>query len=171
MSWASRRRTSYTLGVVIFFAVVIGGALAYWYFCISPTRSDGIRKQGATTPVIEARINAGNRIVAHTYFEFTAPFTWERMKNNATTISVNNKNISNIAEAPRLSALAQNNSVVAQTDISFVAVIGDPGGNACTASATSLERLNTGESSDIVFTCPDPFTIQPSRLKVIPIVT
>ena len=250
MSWASRRRTSYTVGVIIFFAVVIGGPLTYWYFSIPPTCSDGIRNQGetsadkggpcfvldedslqqyallwarsfrvrdgsynavayiqnpnkeagvraaryrfglydsqnvlvaeregtmyimpgATTPVIEARINAGNRIVAHTYFEFTAPFTWERMKNNATTISVNNKNISNIAEAPRLSALAQNNSVVAQTDISFVAVIFDPAGNAFAASATSLERLNAGESSEIVFTWPDPFAIQPSRLDVVPLV-
>ena len=250
MSWASRRRTSYTVGVILFFAIVIGGPLAYWYLSVPPTCSDGIKNQsetavdkggpcsvldedslqqhallwarsfrvrdgsynavayiqnpnkeagvraaryrfglydsqnvlvaeregtmyimpGATTPVIEARIDAGSRIVAHTYFEFTAPFTWERMKNNATTVSVSNKDISNIAESPRLSALAQNNSVVAQTDISFVTVIFDPAGNAFAASATSLRRLGAGESSEIVFTWPDPFAIQPSRLDVIPLV-
>jgi len=250
MSWASRRRTTYTLGVILFFAVVIGGPLAYKYFSIPPTCTDGIQNQGetsidkggpcfvldenslqqyallwtrsfrvrdgsynavayiqnpnkdagvraaryrfglydaqnilvaeregtmyimpgATTPVIEARIDAGNRIVAHTYFEFTGPFTWERMKNNALAISVSNKDISNITEAPRLSALAQNNSVVAKTDISFVAVIFDPAGNAFAASATSLQRLDAGEISEIIFTWPDPLAIQPSRLDVIPIV-
>src|SRR3989344_4834807 len=210
MSWASRRRTSYTTGVILFFAVVIGGPLMFWYLSGPPSRRGGIQKQGettgekreagvrsaryrfglydasnvliaeregimyimpgATTPVIEARIDAGNRIVAHTYFEFTEPFTWERMKNNATAISVSNKDISSVAEALRLSALAQNSSVVPLTDISFVAVVFDPAGNAFTASATSLSRLDAGEASEIVFTWPDPFAMQPSRLDVIPIV-
>lgn len=250
MSWASRRRTSYTLGVILFFATVIGGPLAYWYLSVPPTCNDGIQNQGetsidkggpcfvldekslqpyallwarsfrvrdgsynavayiqnpnkdagvrvaryrfglydarnvlvaeregtmyimpgATTPVIEARIDVGKRIVAHTYFEFTAPFTWERMKNNALAISVSNKDVSNTTQTPRLSARAQNNSVVAQTDIAFVAVVFDPAGNAFAASATSLSRLDAGETSEIVFTWPDAFAIQPSRLDVIPVV-
>ncbi len=249
MSWASRRRTIYLFGVIAFFAVVIGGPLAYKYFSIPPTCTDGVQNQdetavdkggqcfilderslqphallwarsfrvrdgsynavayiqnpnrdagvrvaryhfglydaknilvaeregtmylmpGATTPVLEGRIDAGNRVVAHTYFEFTEPFTWERMKNNALVISVNNKDVSDTSVAPRLSALAQNNSVVAQTDISFVAVIFDPAGNAFAASATSLERLAAGETSQIIFTWPDPFAIQPGRLDVIPL--
>lgn len=250
MSWASRRRTAYTVGVIIFFAVVIGGPLAYWYLSVPPTCSDGIQNQretsidkggpcsvldesslqqyallwarsfrvrdgsynavayiqnpnkeagvrsaryrfglydakniliaeregtmyimpGATTPVIEARIDVGNRIVAHTYFEFTEPFTWERMKNNATAISVSNKDISDVTGAPRLSALAQNNAVVAQQDVAFVAVVFDPAGNAFAASATSLQRLDAGETAAVTFTWPDPFAMQPSRLDVIPLV-
>lgn len=251
MSWASRRRTTYLFGVIIFFAVVIGGPLAYKYFSVPPTCTDGIKNQdetavdkggrcfvlderslqsyallwarsfrvrdgsynavayiqnpnkdagvreahyhfglydaqnilvaeregtmyimpGATTPVLEGRIDVGNRVVAHTYFEFTEAFTWERMKNNAVAISVNNKEISNILESPRLSALAQNNSVVAQQNISFVAVIFDPAGNAFAASATSLPRLEPGQSSQIVFTWPDAFTIQPGRIDIIPLMT
>ena len=249
MSWASRRRASYLFGIIVFFSVVIGGPLAYKYFSIPPTCTDGIQNQdetsidkggpclivdesslqpyallwargfrvrdgsynavayiqnpnrdvgvrsaryrfglydaknvlvaeregtmyimpGATTPVLEGRIDAGNRIVARTYFEFIEPFTWERMKNNALVISVNNKDISDISVAPRLTALAQNSSVVAQTNISFVAVIFDPAGNAFAASATSLQRLNPGETSPITFTWPDPFTIQPGRTDVIPL--
>ncbi len=249
MSWASRRRTTYLFGIVIFFAAVIGAPLAYWYFSIPPTCTDGIKNQGetaadkggpcfvlderalqphallwarsfrvrdgsynavayiqnpnkdagvraaryhfglydsqnvlvaeregtmyilpgGTTPVLEARIDAGNRVVARTYFEFTAPFTWERMKNNALAISVSNKEISNILEAPRLSALARNNSVAGQTDISFVAVIFDAAGNAFAASATSLQRLDAGETAPVVFTWPDPFAIQPGRIDIIPL--
>lgn len=250
MSWASRRRTAYAGGVILFFVIVIGVPLAYWYFSIPPTCSDGIKNQGesapdrggpcfildervlqahatlwarsfrvrdgtynavayvqnsngeagvraaryrfgfydsqnilvaeregvtyimpgAMTPVLEARINAGNRIVAHTYFEFTEPLTWERMRNNARAISVNNKDISNTSEVPRLSASVRNNSVMDFIGVSFVAVIFDPAGNAFAASATSLERLPADESSQIVFTWPDPFTIQPGRIDIIPLV-
>lgn len=249
MSWASRRRALYLFGIIIFFSAVIGGPLAYKYFSIPPTCTDGIQNQdettidkggpclivderalqpyavlwarsfrvrdgsynavayiqnsnkdvgvriayyrfglydaqnilvaeregvmyimpGATTPVLEGRIDVGNRVVAHTYFEFTEPFTWERMKNNALVISVNNKNITDASVAPRLAALAQNTSVAAQTNVSFVAVIFDPAGNAFAASATSLPRLEAGETSPIVFTWPDPFTILPGRIDVIPL--
>ena len=250
MSWASRRRTSYTLGVIIFFAVVIGGPVAYVYFKTPPTCSDGIQNQdetsvdkggqcfildertlqphatlwarsfrvrdgsynavayiqnpnkdagvraahyrfglydpkniliaeregimfvmpGATTPVIEAKIGTGNRIVAHTYFEFTEPPVWERMKNNALTVTVNNKDISNITAAPRLSATVKNTAVASLIDVSFVAVVFDPAGNAFAASATTLARLDAGASSQITFTWPDPFAIQPGRIDVIPLV-
>lgn len=250
MSWASRRRTTYIFGVILFFTAVIGIPLAYWYFSIPPTCDDGIKNQGetatdkggpcfvldekslqpyallwarsfrvrdgsynavayiqnpnkdagvrvagyrfglydaknvliaeregvtyimpgVTTPVIEARIDAGNRIVAHTYFEFTAPFVWERMTDNALAISISNKDITNVAESPRLVARAQNTSVIPQTDISFVAVVFDPAGNAFAASATALSRLDAGEVSEIVFTWPDPFSMQPGRVDIIPIV-
>lgn len=46
MSWASRRKTAYATGVFLFFAILIGGPLAYWYFSIPPTCSDGIQNQG-----------------------------------------------------------------------------------------------------------------------------
>ena len=48
MSWASRRRTAYTFGTILFFLVVIGGPVAYWYFSIPATCTDGIQNQGET---------------------------------------------------------------------------------------------------------------------------
>lgn len=50
MSWASRRRTSYALGVIFFFLVIIGGPLGYWYFSIPATCTDGKKNQGETAP-------------------------------------------------------------------------------------------------------------------------
>lgn len=124
---------------------------------------------GATTPVLEAKIDAGNRIVAHTYFEFTEPLVWERMANNATAITLNNKDLSNTSDVPRLTATVKNTSVASRTDVSFVAVVFDPAGNAFAASATSLAQLGADETSQIVFTWPDPFTIQPGRIDIIPL--
>lgn len=48
MSWAARRKTAYATGVILFFTVLIGGPLTYWYFSIPPTCSDGKRNQGET---------------------------------------------------------------------------------------------------------------------------
>ncbi|MBI5469797.1 hypothetical protein HY968_00535 [Candidatus Kaiserbacteria bacterium] len=50
MSWALRRRLLYIFGVVAFFGIVVGGPLAYKYFTIPPTCTDGIQNQGETAP-------------------------------------------------------------------------------------------------------------------------
>lgn len=46
MSWASRRRTTYGFGVLLFFVLVIGGPIAYHYLRIVPTCTDGVQNQG-----------------------------------------------------------------------------------------------------------------------------
>lgn len=250
MSWASRRRVAYATGVIVFFAVLFGVPLSYWYFTLPETCIDGIQNQdetgvdkggicpvldesalqphaslwarsfrvrdgsynaaayiqnpnqnagvavahyrfglydaqniliaeregsmfimpGSITPVLESRIDAGNSIVGRTYFEFMEPLKWERMKNNALPLAVTNKEITNTFAAPRLTAIARNSSVAPIADISFVAVIFDPAGNAFAASATTLSRLGADESSEIVFTWPDPFAIQSGRIDIIPLV-
>lgn len=48
MSWASQRRTSYAMGVIVFFAVVVGGPVAYHILSIPPTCSDGKQNQNET---------------------------------------------------------------------------------------------------------------------------
>lgn len=50
MSWATRRRAAYGSGVFLFFAVVIGVPIAYWYLSIPVTCTDGIQNQGETSP-------------------------------------------------------------------------------------------------------------------------
>ncbi len=48
MSWASRRRTVYVSGAILFFLLVIGGPIAYEYFSTPATCSDGIQNQNET---------------------------------------------------------------------------------------------------------------------------
>ena len=48
MSWALKRKIAYTSGTILFFVIVIGGPLAYWYFSIPATCTDGIQNQGET---------------------------------------------------------------------------------------------------------------------------
>src|SRR3989344_4168769 len=49
MSWASRRRTIYAIGVILFFLIVVGGPLLYSYLKTPPTCTDGRQNQGETS--------------------------------------------------------------------------------------------------------------------------
>lgn len=236
-------------GVIVFFAVIIGGPVAYYFLTIPPTCTDGIQNQGETgidiggpcplldarslqpesilwarsfkvrdgtytalasiqnpnknagvvsarykfslydaqnvliaeragesfimpgdvTPIIESRIDTGNRIVAHTYFEFADSLVWEKMENTATVLSVGNKQFSDTDSSPRLSATARNDAVTDVVFPSFIAVIYDSSGNAFAASQTQLDRLPAGASAPIVFTWPTPFAVQAARVDITPV--
>jgi len=247
MSWASRRRTAYLTGVIIFFLVVIGGPVAYHFLSIAPTCTDGKQDggetdvdrggpcplldpryvqqtavlwarsfkvrdgtytavasvqnpnqdagvadvhyafklydaqnilvaerdgdtfimPGAVTPILESRIDTGNRIVAHTYFEFSEPFTWARMKNTATVLSVDEKQLSETDTTPMLTAETHNTSVADVLAPAYIAVLYDESGNAVAASETRLDRLNASASAQIVFSWPGPFAQTVSRIDIL----
>lgn len=122
------------------------------------------------TPVYEMNINTGNRAVAHTYFEFSEPLVWERLKNEAAAIAVDNRQMTGVDSSPRLTADVANTSVAPVSSMSFVAVIFDPSGNARASSQTALARLNAGEKQQIIFTWPDRFIWPVGRIDIFPLV-
>ncbi len=126
---------------------------------------------GGITPVFESGINAGKRIVAHTYFEFTDDtLQWERMKSVTASLSINNMEVASIDTVPRISAVVTNTSSFETiSDTSFIAVVFDTAGNAFAASATTQASLTAGEQSQIVFTWPDPYAFKVGRVDIIPI--
>ena len=253
MSWASRRRTTYLIGVFVFLALIFGVPI-YSHFYKPASCSDGKRNQGETapdkggpcillderalapasvlwarsfavrpgaynsvayienanenagvraehavhyrfgmydsknilvaertgatfilpgsiTPIFEANIEAGNREIAHTYFEFTEPFIWERVNNPAKAISVSNREVSSVDTIPRVEATAENTSVSAVFDPSFAIVVFDPSGTARAASKTSSSRLAPGEKQLITFTWPKPFSSRVGRVDIFPLLS
>ncbi len=126
---------------------------------------------GSITPIFEANINAGNREIAHTYFEFTESFVWERVNNPAKAITMSNREVSNADSEPRVVATAENTSVTPVSDASFVVVIFDPRGTAHAASMTSLSRLSPGEKQQITFTWPKPFSLPVGRVDIFPLLS
>lgn len=123
----------------------------------------------AVTPILESRIDTGNRIVAHTYFALTAPPVWGRMRNAASALSVDEKQLTDAFIAPRLEARATNISVSDVLGPSFIAVLYDTAGNAFAASETRLDRLSAGSSATIFFTWPSPFPVQVGRIDITPL--
>lgn len=111
---------------------------------------------GATTPIFEGGIDTGNRIVAHTFFEFTQPLTWERLESTASQIAIGNRTVTEGGE-PRISAIVTNNTVRDMRNLEFVVTVSDSNGNAFAASQTVVASLPTGKSETITFTWPDPF--------------
>lgn len=250
MSWASKRRILYLTGVFIFFAIVIGGPLAYHFLTIPPTCHDGIQNQGETavdeggpclmlnpadlqpegvlwtrvflvrsgladaivyidnpnqdagvlqvpyeldlydqnnslvqdvtgvafvmpggvTPLFIGQIQVGNLVPQHAQFTFTAPLTWERVVDPSTLVKVTNVQNSEAASSSQVTALATNSSVTNIPNVTFVATVFDPGGNAIATSQTSLKNLSAGSGQQIYFTWPNRFSAQIGSIDIIPVI-
>ena len=237
MSWASRRRTTYLSGVLLFFVITIGVPLFFYFYkpascfdgkqdngetavdkggecnvlderSLSPSSTSWARSfsvrggfynavayienpneaagvisapyrfrlydennveiaeregrafimPGTITPVFEGQIETGNRVVAHTFFEFTAPLVWRRTTDTAGIIKVSGRVITDTATMPRITAVAKNTSVSDVKNYTFVAVVFDISGNAMAASETALQRIQAGKEAELTFTWPDAFT-------------
>jgi hypothetical protein len=123
----------------------------------------------SVTPVYEGGIETGNRIASRTYFEFAAPFVWERVVGTAEAMVITGKSMTDPGTTPRVTATAENTAVSDVRDMQFVAVVFDPGGNAIGASRTIIPLLRGGERKELVFTWPDPFLSAIGRIDVIPL--
>jgi hypothetical protein len=123
---------------------------------------------GGITPVLEAGIDTGNRVVVHTYFQITdQTLVWERMTNTASAIRINNQEVSDVDTMPRISARAQNIGFAPLHAVSFIAVVFDPNGNAFAASATAIRDLDPNSPQQITFTWPQPYPAQVGRVDII----
>ena len=126
---------------------------------------------GGITPVFETNIDAGNRTIAHTYFEFTEPLIWERLNDGAKAITINNREVLTPDSQPRVTATAENTSVTSVSNIAFVVVVFDPGGTARSVSETTSPRLSPGEKQQITFTWPEPFRVKVGRVDIITVLS
>jgi hypothetical protein len=125
---------------------------------------------GGVTPVFIGNINTGNRTAVHTQFQFTSALVWERAVGIAQGIRVSNEQTSGTASTSQVTAIAMNTSVAAVPNITFVATVFDPSGNAIATSQTALQTLGAGASQQIFFTWPSPFSAQVGRVDIIPLV-
>lgn len=125
---------------------------------------------GGITPVYEADIDTGQRNVTRAFFQFTSRALWLSLDDFAKDIRVSDRVLTDEIGVPRLQAKVENTSVSTLRKISFVATVFDTAGNAFASSATTLERLSAGETTEIVFTWPNPFVLQVGRIDIIPLV-
>ncbi len=124
---------------------------------------------GSVTPIYEGGFDTGNRKVARTYFEFSAPLVWERMQDTSDAITITGKSILDAETAPRVIAIAENTAVSEAREVHFVAVVFDPGGNAIASSRTIVPVLAPEARENLVFTWPEAFTSPIGRIDVLPL--
>lgn len=261
MSWASRRRTLYILGVVAFFTVLLGVPAAYSYLSIPETCHDGLMNRdetapdrggpcllmdeqrlapsaivwtrafrvrqsvvgtstqsgarynavayvenpnelagvmiapyrfslydsenvlvaeregvgfispGGVTPIFEGNIDTGNRVVLRTQFTFTSDVSWARTFRTTDGVTVSNIRTNDLDTTPRIQATITNASAATVLDTEFVIVVFDRGDNAFAGSATRLDRIDSGETQEVVFTWPDPFPSVVGKIEILPVRT
>jgi len=124
---------------------------------------------GGITPIYEPDIDTGERIAVHAFFQFTSPAVWRQYADTSKVIKVTDRKLSDETTVPRLEATADNTDVSPRTNVTFVAVVFDTAGNAIASSATHMDRIEAGQSAQIVFTWPNPFTLQVGRIDIIPV--
>jgi|SRR3989344_144190 len=110
-----------------------------------------------TFAVFEGGFSVGDRIPTRVVFEFGTPI-WQRGFVAEAKLSVSGDKLEDVSGAPRLTALITNPNLSPVSDIEVVAIIYDIAENALASSRTTVDLLRSGESAEISFTWPEPFS-------------
>jgi hypothetical protein len=110
-----------------------------------------------TVPIIESNINIGARTVGRAVFSFTEEPIWRKVESDTLPLlRVTNHNL--YADASRLEATLNNDSLFDATNVTVVAVLFDANGVARAASKSLVPRVARKSSEQVVFTWPNPET-------------
>ncbi len=122
--------------------------------------------------IFESGIDIGNSIPVYTTFEFTQTPQWTTIpqeKINQLQVSVSNISLTSEDTSPELSATIKNVSFFSIPEMNVIAILYDENRNAVSASSTYLENMTGGESRDINFTWPEPFSGKIITKEIIPL--
>lgn len=135
---------------------------------VAERRGETYIMPGGVTPIFESQIATGNRTVAHTYFSFTSTPVWQPSRNAITGITITNVQTEALDSAPRITAVVNNTNPVATDNLTLVAVVFDPAGNAFAASATTVAHIERNASATVTFTWPNAFAASVGRIDILP---
>jgi hypothetical protein len=120
-------------------------------------------------PVIENNISTFEQVPTRITFEFEGELTYEQTEPKDSIVLIKDEYIENEKTSPRIKAKIQNLSLKTIQDINVVVLTYDVFDNVLGTSETFVERLNPEEIRDIVFTWPQPFADDVTRIELIPI--
>lgn len=121
--------------------------------------------------VFEPGIDIGNSIPVYATFEFTQIPEWIQVpleKISQLQVLVSNITLVNEKTSPVLSATIKNNSFFIMPEMDIVAILYDANHNVVSTSRTYLDELIGGESREVNFTWPEPFSGQIVAQEIIP---
>ncbi|HBB56958.1 TPA: hypothetical protein DEW47_03775 [Patescibacteria group bacterium] len=111
---------------------------------------------GQKFAIFESNIDTGRREPIKAFIEFEKDIKWDINRDDKLSIIVTNKEY-NDDRFPKLSATLANKSIQDAKGVWATAIIYNFNGNAIAVSATRLEVLEAGNSSDVYFTWPYDF--------------
>ncbi|MEN9649059.1 MAG: hypothetical protein RL094_26 [Candidatus Parcubacteria bacterium] len=123
-------------------------------------------------PIFEQAFNTGERVPAKVFFEFTRGMVWKKYAGVKPEIEVIDERFVGTTTAsssmPRLEAALSNKTVNTYRNIEVVTIVYDIDGNAMAASRTYVDILPGKQQVPILFTWPEPFKSEVSKVEVIP---
>lgn len=121
-----------------------------------------------TFPIFEPAFDAGTREPAKAIFEFTAPANWNKNPATEPAIDVVDEQLFSASSSPYIRASLANRTINRYKNIEVVAIVYDAAGNAFAASKTVVDVLDPNSQAPLVFTWPQPFVSDVSKIEIIP---
>lgn len=120
-------------------------------------------------PVIENNIQTFQQTPSRVTFSIIGELVYEQTEPKDSLVIIKDEFIENESKSPRVKAKIQNISLNTIKDIDVVVIIYDVFDNVLGTSSTYVNQLSSEESKDIVFTWPQPFSDEVSRIELIPL--
>ena len=120
-------------------------------------------------PIIENSLVAGKLDASRISFDFVGDLVWTRGELDEPVIIIQDEEILNVEDEPRIIATLSNTDIVPVTNLRVVAIVYNKDDNAIASSNTILERVPAGGNAQVFFTWPKPFSDEISRFEIIPL--
>lgn len=120
-------------------------------------------------PVLENSLNVGKLEATRVVFEFGEELVWYKKSIKENTILIQDEQITNTEEEPRIRAVVKNIGLTALKNVKLVAVVYDEKDNAIGASSTIFNTLPPNTELEAFFVWPQPFKEDVSRFELIPV--
>ena len=120
-------------------------------------------------PILQNNIQTFEQVPMRVEFAFTSDLVFEQASPKDSIILIKDELIENEKTSPRVKANIQNISLKEIQHIDVVVLLYDVFDNVIATSNTYVDRLEPEATRDIVFTWPQAFTEEVSRIELIPI--
>ncbi len=123
---------------------------------------------GRQFPIIENNILTGESVVDHETFEFVDTPQFKKEIFEDPELIIKNQELTEDNTTQILKAEIKNNSLFSTNQIQIIAIAYDKLGNAIAASQTYIEKIDPAITKQIVFTWPQLFKQEVSKIDIIP---
>ncbi len=117
--------------------------------------------------IFETNINTGTRVPARALFEFLGSPSWSKNFSSEPSLVITNKVLSKEEGLPRLTASLENRTDDRIDNVEVVAILYNSVENAIASSRTIVDSVNKGGSASLVFTWPEAFSEEATRIELI----
>lgn len=123
---------------------------------------------GQSFGIFKGGIFVGDRVPVRAVIEWQGKPNWTRMINQGDPILI--KDVARMLDdqgLPKISAVIENTGLKTITNVIGFVVVYDSAGNAIASSQTLIDQIIGGDSENMVFSWPAPFSRQVGRVEIL----